>query len=146
MLLDSYPLVAKDILGPLLDYLLHTRAHFGGDLDLFVIFCLVGHRTAEHKGFQSLRFADVLEGAVNEYPSLMTNQRSISESTGIPRETVRRKVAQLVEKGWVAESGSGLRFTPKASRDFNEQRNRLLTIVERNHATVSKLLAGRQQP
>lgn len=29
------------------------------------------------------------------------NVLSISESTGIPRETVRRKVAQLIEKGWI---------------------------------------------
>ena len=47
------------------------------------------------------------------------NVLSISEATGIPRETVRRKVAHLIEKGWltrderkrlVVKTGAGERF------------------------------------
>lgn len=47
------------------------------------------------------------------------NVLSIAEATGIPRETVRRKVAQLIDKGWLArderkrlfvKAGSGEKF------------------------------------
>jgi predicted transcriptional regulator len=33
------------------------------------------------------------------------NALSISDSTGIPRETVRRKIRMLIAKGWVKKSG-----------------------------------------
>lgn len=36
-----------------------------------------------------------------------TNAFSISEATGIPRETVRRKIDKLVQKGWVAKGTKG---------------------------------------
>lgn len=47
------------------------------------------------------------------------NVLSIAEATGIPRETVRRKVKQLIDKGWLArderkrlvvKTGTGERF------------------------------------
>lgn len=47
------------------------------------------------------------------------NVLSIAEATGIPRETVRRKVSQLIDKGWLARderkrlivrSGAGEKF------------------------------------
>lgn len=36
-----------------------------------------------------------------------TNAFSISEATGIPRETVRRKIDKLVKKGWLIKSTRG---------------------------------------
>ena len=36
-----------------------------------------------------------------------SNAFSISEATGIPRETVRRKVDKLVKKGWLARNARG---------------------------------------
>ena len=53
------------------------------------------------------------------------NVLSISEATGIPRETVRRKVALLIEKGWLIRDarkrltvapGSGDRFVRSNAR------------------------------
>lgn len=60
------------------------------------------------------------------------NVLSIAEATGIPRETVRRKVAHLIEKGWLArderkrlivKKGAGERFVKanaKAAADILE--------------------------
>lgn len=53
------------------------------------------------------------------------NVLSIAEATGIPRETVRRKVAHLIEKGWLARDerkrlivkrGAGERFVKANGR------------------------------
>lgn len=53
------------------------------------------------------------------------NVLSIAEATGIPRETVRRKVAHLIEKGWLArderkrlvvKKGAGERFVRANAR------------------------------
>ena len=46
------------------------------------------------------------------------NAFSISSSTGIPRETVRRKVARLAELGWIVrDSRGGLTITAKAAAE-----------------------------
>jgi hypothetical protein len=38
--------------------------------------------------------------------------RAIAEATGLPRETVRRKIAALVEAGFLAQDSRGVRTTP----------------------------------
>ena len=53
------------------------------------------------------------------------NAFSISASTGIPRETVRRKIQWLEEQGWVEKNAKGhLSITPlpaEAFREFNQE-------------------------
>jgi hypothetical protein len=49
------------------------------------------------------------------------NAMSISQSTGIPRETVRRKIRQLVAKGWLRKAGPDkLIITSLPARHFAE--------------------------
>lgn len=38
--------------------------------------------------------------------------RAIAEATGLPRETVRRKIAALVAEGYLAQDSRGVRTTP----------------------------------
>ncbi len=38
-----------------------------------------------------------------------TSGRAIAESTGLPRETVRRRIDALVARGWLARDGRGVR-------------------------------------
>jgi DNA-binding IclR family transcriptional regulator len=40
-------------------------------------------------------------GTVGRVEALPINLQSISEFTGIPRETVRRKLEILIQKGWI---------------------------------------------
>ncbi|MBL0380293.1 MAG: hypothetical protein N839_0005670 [Desulfofustis sp. PB-SRB1] len=71
-----------------------------------------------------------------------TNAYSISESTGIPRETVRRKIDKMVEKGWL-EKGSKGEITITAlvrdhfSDDFNKK---LLTELLTTSTCITDLL------
>ncbi len=58
----------------------------------------VGEKAAE--GFH--RLAERGEHLPHARPC---NAMSISQSTGIPRETVRRKIRQLVAKGWLRKAG-----------------------------------------
>ena len=51
----------------------------------------------------------------NHIPLRPCNAFSISSSTGIPRETVRRKVSHLILHGWIdRDTRGGLTITPKA--------------------------------
>jgi hypothetical protein len=112
-LLRQDPQFPDALLKPLLTYLLTAREVAGGDLDLNIILLVVAIRTIEHPDFRAMSDAERLE-ATPVFPTLGVNSRSIAESSGIPRETVRRKVADLVKRGWLARRGSNLHFTAKA--------------------------------
>jgi hypothetical protein len=107
------PPFADRLLKPLLNYLLIARRCAAGDLDLHIILMAIAIRTVQHPDFARLTEQERLE-KVDIFPTLGINARSISESSGIPRETTRRKVAELVKRGWVARRGSNLHFTAQA--------------------------------
>lgn len=146
LLFDHYPAVAKDLLAPLLDLLVAVRTHFGGDLDRFLIFLLISLRTAQHPRAQAMDPHAVRRGEVESYPSLFTNVRSIAASTQIPYETVRRKVARLIEAGHVERRDEYLTITVEASFAFRELREKLFAMAESNHDVVAGLLALRRKP
>jgi len=142
LLRDSYAEIAGEVLEPLLDLLIVARSAFRGDLDKFAVFLTVAVRTARSPETQRLSLPEVLSGRVETYPSLGTNTTSIAESTGIPRESVRRKVAELTEAGWVERVGGSLRLTVKASQDLTPLRERVLESAARLHETANRLEAG----
>ena len=82
----------------------------------------------------------VVLGEVDELPSLATNVRSMSASTGIPEETVRRKVRALVEEGLIKRRDRALTYTPKAVRAMEGVRRILIGAADQNHRLVSQLL------
>ena len=141
LMFDHYAVVAKDLLKPLLDLLIGIRARFGGDLDQAIIFLLISLRTAQHPDSALIDPHAVRRGEVKEYPSLFTNVRSISASTDIPYETVRRKVALLIDQGLVSRRSGGLSITVAASFAFADLREKLFAMVETNHEVVQALEA-----
>ncbi len=63
---------------------------------------------------------------------------SISKSTGIPRETVRRKISALIRRGWLKQIGPDkLVVTELATKHFTEFDTETL---ERFHTTAEKVL------
>jgi hypothetical protein len=100
----------------LTQFLIQCRRHFRGDLDLFLVLCVVGDRT-----FSSARvppdftYDDFNDPVNHPIDPEGLNARSISDYSGIPRETVRRKIGDLIDLGWVVRDESGfLRATDKA--------------------------------
>lgn len=77
---------------------------FDGDLILPIILGVIAHYTisiiAKKFGYNA---DEVLHYMKNGDYSLLLpcNANSISEYTGIPRETVRRKLKKLKDKGWI---------------------------------------------
>jgi len=65
---------------------------------------------------------DPLVAAGEHLPHLRPcNALSVSAATGVPRETVRRKVRWLVEKGWLSIGERGqLCVVDGMSRDFQD--------------------------
>ena len=141
LLRENYTAVAKDLVAPFVDLLALSRPVCGGDLDKLLIVLLIALRSAEHRGMAELSLDDILKGRVEAVPSLRTNVRSIADSTGIPRETVRRKVKDLVAAGWVRRDGDDLSYTPEAIRALTPVREAIIDTAGRLHTLVSATLA-----
>lgn len=58
------------------------------------------------------RDPDVVANLQEPVPEVLfrpVSRRAVAQSTGLPRETVRRKIARLVEEGHLLEEGRGVR-------------------------------------
>ena len=92
------------------DLLLVLRQKFDGDLDMMLILAIIGDRRI----WQRANKEDVSYAGLGKTPlplsatdAVAINVLSIANFTGIPRETVRRKVAALIERGWIDREGNG---------------------------------------
>jgi DNA-binding MarR family transcriptional regulator len=84
-----------------LGVLIALRAEFGADIDKAIILGLIGQRMMKMKDAPTLTYADMLTDEVPAMLGRFTNIESIAAASGIPRETVRRKVRELEERGWI---------------------------------------------
>lgn len=117
---DSFGLIWPRHVNNLNRFLIAAREAFDGDLDLFLVLAIIGDRSfAAHKVDPSLTFDD---WQARDEPMVTPegiNVRSISHFSGIPRETVRRKLAILIEKGWVVRGeDNSLSATVKARKEL----------------------------
>jgi hypothetical protein len=104
------------------DLLLVLRQEFEGDLDMMLILAIIGDRRIWQRACKE----DVSYAGLGKTPlpleasdAISINVLSIANFTSIPRETVRRKVAALIERGWVDREDNGdLCPTRKAAIDL----------------------------
>ena len=100
--------------------LIAAREAFDGDLDMFLVLAIIGDRTfSSQKADPKQDFHSwQRQGSLLVAPQDI-NVRSIAEYSGIPRETVRRKLSVLMEKGWVIRNDDNiLAATPKARHEL----------------------------
>lgn len=98
--------------------LCQLRGHFDGDLDLLLIMATISERTRPDRwtpGLEDSRRLTRPGGeADRQYP---INVQSVADYARIPRETVRRKVTILQDKGLVLRGEDGrLSIAPEAAR------------------------------
>lgn len=128
-----------------LRYLVRLYAAFEGDLLLPIVLGEVGLYNVGGLGLDDQALAAIRcsnEGEFDKLSLRPCNAFSISSSTGIPRETVRRKVSHLIQLGWIArDPKGGLTITAKAVNlclqpfdqdnlaDFMATANRVRTVT-----------------
>lgn len=102
------------------ELLIRLRSELGNDLDKVLILAVIAER--HYAAIEALKGPDapaVDPAAARERCGI--NALSVALYAGIPRETVRRKITALVEKGWVACDPSGnLSPTARAAQDLAE--------------------------
>lgn len=143
LLRDNYTRIAKDLVTPVVDLLTEAQSVFAGDIEKLHIMLLLALRTAEHRCAAELNLDSVLAGEPETLPSLSTNVKSISASTGIPEETVRRKVRALVEDGLILKQDNALSYTPKAAQAMEGIRRIMIRRAAHDHEVVERLLSQR---
>lgn len=102
-------------------HLVECRQVFGGDLELFLVMTIIGERTFPARNAPvEMSHAEFLHGHVGDTEAVAINQQSIADYSGIPRETVRRKIETLIEKGWVQrDERKLLTATDKANAELS---------------------------
>ncbi len=110
---DTHRLAAAVVLNDfLVAYLSRLYREFDGDLLMALVLGEVANhnisamRTAARSAleFSAALHASLMAGRIRHLP---TNAYSIAQATGIPRQTVRRKLAVLEAKGWVVRDAKG---------------------------------------
>lgn len=102
-------------------HLIACREICDGDLDLFLVLTIVGERTFTARDAPAdMSHQDFVDGSVNQLQPAAINLQSIADYSGIPRETVRRKLHILQDKGWITKDERNfMTVTDKAKANLN---------------------------
>lgn len=133
----------------LLDYLREIYKAFDGDLALVIVLGEIAHHNmAVHftrkDGLPAATVRKLESDAATQDRMPSCNAYSLAQATGLPRETIRRKMARLKELGWIEQIGRReVRITPKVGQHFLPDFNvRLLANLLNAADRVRGLLAS----
>lgn len=138
---ENAPDQAEALLAPLLELLSLARVTFAGDVDKFLIMLVVAIRAAGHRDFAQAVKAHPGPGRPTALPSLGVNIQSVADSIGAPKETIRRKVSDLVEIGWIERRANDLYLTPLAYEALTPVREAMHVLAVRHFEVVEALSA-----
>lgn len=139
---EGYPRIASDLLRPLVNVFTAARGVCDGDADKFLILLVVCMRMTEHPDFKGLSHARMMAGEPGVLPSLGTNTRSIAASVGMPKETARRKLADLVDAGWLVRRHWDFRLTAKGYAALEPVRTRIQAMALSQHDLLAEFLSA----
>lgn len=135
----------------LMRYLNSIYQEFDGDLALVIVLGEIAHHNVSR--LYSSQGPLPPSGSTNyDAPEFYANLEpcnafSLASATGIPRETVRRKMNQLVKRGWLEIRADGARIRPKVGRHFRPDFNvRILQELLEVSDQVKKVLTSSRPP
>ncbi len=98
---ENYPVAQYHFIQFVADHLADCSRVFGGDLQLMLVLAIIGQ---SHLGSLIKQGAQSLPKEGPASPNRSINASRISDVTGIPRQTVRRKLAALEARGWIEQT------------------------------------------
>jgi DNA-binding transcriptional ArsR family regulator len=97
--------------------MIELRCVFGNDLDKVIILSTIGQRMLLNAGMPVLSDAAVLDVPELHLVGTATTIEGLARTTGIPRESVRRKIEELRKAGMVTRDPErGLVVCPEAAQ------------------------------
>ncbi len=92
----------------LIEFLTRLRAAFDGDLDTALILAVIGSGNMARSLDATARSCDSHKSDPARFGGARPiNTLSIAEISGVPRETVRRKLMAMQKRGWIARDSKG---------------------------------------
>lgn len=134
--------VSGELTEPLLNVMIVMRNLCGGDLDKALMMLMVTVRSSTHPDFRALMSGQVQSDAEPVLPSFGTNVSSIAASIGIPNETARRKMHELIKAGWVVRHRGRLKYTPTGYAAVAAAREEIIRMYAKGHEAIGKLQAS----
>ena len=137
---DKYLLSQYAFVQFLVEHLTDVSRVFEADLQSVLVLAIVGQM-----GLQTaIRLRHPADGSTSlnfgADPTLRINASSIAEVSGIPRETVRRKLEGLAAKGWVARTPNGLWRIATDEEPFAPARRELSELEQRATERLARFL------
>lgn len=138
----AYGLVAFALNRYIVDHLLRFGRQFGPDYQMLVVWGVLAHQCVIHLIPAGSRPKDVLNQnglLADPAPDLRSvRQRDLSQITGIPKETVRRKLLKLEQSGWIKRKGQGWvidreNLDPELREFSRESAKRMLAVADHIH-------------
>jgi hypothetical protein len=129
----------------LLDSWYTVTKYYGLDLETIWIILVIGHETMRpwildpnlaQQHLSDLRVPDTARGSISRL--------LIADRTGLPRETVRRRVAELIDRGWVVQDERGHVRTPAdnmAAQELQQALEEIGSAVGRYHSRIGEFAA-----
>jgi hypothetical protein len=143
---ERYVEIWPKILEPWTRYLIAARSEFEGDIDKMIILAVIGMMSLQDLGLLMRNpplssYDDLADPNAIPPNARPINIESIAHYTGIPRESVRRKVNELVTRNWVARDSRGyLVVLPAAASDLEPLSAHLFRLIGQIHAAIGEHL------
>lgn len=104
---------------------------FHGDMVSAIVLGELAHRNVlEWLSKENNAEAELLDPSRHKEVMRPCNAMSIAEACDLPRETVRRKVVSLIEKGYIYRNDEGhLYLTPEVGRDFEDMTSEVIEAL-----------------
>jgi hypothetical protein len=132
-LLANYAEVQYHYVQFLAEHLTDCRKALGGDFDNLMILAVLGQRFLG-------AYHDLAPGEIPDDALVWMSALRIADVTGIPRESVRRKLGQLQARGWVEnERSRGWRLA--GGRNSTQARMDLAKLDERGIDRLARMIA-----
>lgn len=148
----SFSVLAFMMNRAVVDQMLRSARRFGGDFEALMIWGVLAHQNVAHL----LPLGRLLPALMDEqgYPATLQQEikpillRDVAQITGIPRETVRRKLEWLKTQGWLLKTSKGwllnLETVDPGLREFTKGNiRRFLATAEAMHQTIAQARASR---
>ena len=139
LFVDQYPFMQYSYVQFFADHLRDLYRVFEADLQSALIVAIVGRMDVE----ASIRSSSARDGtppdAAVDTPRPINASR-LAEVTGIPRETVRRKLETLAGRGWIERDADGVWHIKTEGPDMAPARRELADVEVRQMERVARYL------
>lgn len=129
---DNFATIWPEHLGAFTRLLTQLRTRFDGDLELMLVLAVIGERTRPETWTpELLSYRQLTRRSEDAHLQHPINVQSVSDFSGIPRETVRRKVRILERKGWIVRDTDGrLSVSRTAGQDLEDATSDSIAYLE----------------